>query len=274
MDLAPKPTGWRATGWIEDDEIKHLQKIMKVSGKQKKRGMHTHDSESESDWEDDLNYYKEQRGQHIRETGGEDRKYVRRERKRLCQPTAQSTPKVKMGQSSKELESDVSGSSSEEDNLSQDEYLPPQSSSKTRPKTITLNLPAKQILQKSSLSALRHNISPTVHTSVVADIIKLGGGKLSDTSISRSTARRQRSKAVERKHAEIKNDFQSNMPTYVEMHCDGKVITYQNKTKDDRICIKASFPGDMRNDLFLAAPFVVSGTGPLMKDRILETVAQ
>ena len=170
---------------------------------------------------------------------GEDRKHVRRQRKRPLQASAAYTPqaKPKQPQHPTESSSAVSGSSTE-DNSSQDEYGPPQSSSKYRPETITLTLPSKNILESTALSALRHNISPTVHTAVVADIVKLGGGNLYDTSLSPSTARRQRNRAVDKKHDKIKTGFQANMPTYQELHWDGKVIQYAKGEKDDRICIK------------------------------------
>ena len=54
-DLAPKPSG---RGGNKERDLEHIRNLMKESGKTKKRGFMKDDSES--DWEDDFNFYVDQ----------------------------------------------------------------------------------------------------------------------------------------------------------------------------------------------------------------------
>ena len=58
LDLAPKPRRRCSGGEMNDQEITHLREVMRDEGKQKTQ---VHARDLQSDWENDLKFYKEQR---------------------------------------------------------------------------------------------------------------------------------------------------------------------------------------------------------------------
>ena len=129
--------------------------------------------------------------------------------------------------------------SSSQGESSQDEFVPDLSSTpKPTEGHITLNLPKKDTMRRLAPLAHRLQLSNRQQTAIVAGIVKVGGGNLSDTTLSVTSTHRQRRKAVEEKTKEIRVGFQSRIPPRIILHWDGKVITYQStRRKDDRLCI-------------------------------------
>ena len=71
----------------------------------------------------------------------------------------------------------------------------------------------------------------------------------------------------------IKQDFQTDMPKYIIMHWDGKIIKYAKKREtDERLAIVGSFPRPGNQHQFLAAPRIPDGTGSSMRDALLDTL--
>ena len=73
--------------------------------------------------------------------------------------------------------------------------------------------------------------------------------------------------------ARIKQDFKKNMPEFIVMHWDGKLIKYQHRREtDERLAVVASFPRPDHTHQFLAAPCIPNGTGASMRDALMETI--
>ena len=71
----------------------------------------------------------------------------------------------------------------------------------------------------------------------------MGGGDLGECSVSTSTSLRHRGATLRDSESRIKKDFQTNMPKFIIMHWDGKVIKYAKKREtDERLAIVGSFP--------------------------------
>ena len=71
----------------------------------------------------------------------------------------------------------------------------------------------------------------------------------------------------------IKRDFVSNMPRFLVVHWDGKVIKYEKKHEtDERLAIVASIPRPGNHHQFLAAPRMPNGTGASMRAALIETL--
>lgn len=69
----------------------------------------------------------------------------------------------------------------------------------------------------------------------------MGGGNISDITLSTSSAWRQRSEAMVEGEGEIKAEFELNMPGIVVLYWDGKIIKYDTGVVDDRLCIKVTY---------------------------------
>ena len=68
----------------------------------------------------------------------------------------------------------------------------------------------------------------------------MGGGSLDETTISTSSAWRERSTATSNRTKEIVSDFCDTIPRFIVLHWDGKIIHYENEDPDDRLVVKAS----------------------------------
>lgn len=142
---------------------------------------------------------------------------------------------------------------------------------------VHLSLPRKTLLSETAEVATRCGISHRQHIALTSKFIKVGGGELADTSISVSTSYRQRKDATIEKSKEIKKKFSENMPKYLVVHWDSKVIKYAHHHEtDDRLAIIVSKPGTNppQPDQFLAAPCIPDSTGQTMADALYTTLQQ
>ena len=136
--------------------------------------------------------------------------------------------------------------------------------SSPRDDTITLSLPRTGLLDGSSELASRLNLSHRKATALTAQFVKMGGGSLHDCTLSTSSAYRHRKRFVTKKAEEIRLVFRENIPKYVVLHWDSKVIKYdRHHDMEDRLAIVASFPGSAQ-PLFLGAPRIADGRGTTM----------
>ena len=110
------------------------------------------------------------------------------------------------------------------------DYRPTQRCSKDpKPPDITLTLPRKGLIKGTAVLATRCKVSHRVTTAITANLVKMGGGDLSECSLSTSTSVRHRSSMLKDSEGLIKRDFVSNMPRFLVVHWDGKVIKYEKK---------------------------------------------
>lgn len=125
------------------------------------------------------------------------------------------------------------------DSSSEDELFQPLSSTPRNKKdTITLTLPRKGLFKETADLSARLHLSHRQGVAFTAKLIKMGGGNLGDVTLSTSSAHRERSRAYDERTMDIMKEFKLNMPQYVVMHWDGKVIEYESGDIDDRLCIK------------------------------------
>ena len=103
---------------------------------------------------------------------------------------------------------------------------------------IHLSIPRKGLFSETADVAARLGISTRKQVALTAKFIKMGGGELSDVSLSTSTAWREKHSKTLIRPKEIMEDLKKNMPDFVEVHWDGKIIEYENQETDDRLCIK------------------------------------
>ena len=108
-----------------------------------------------------------------------------------------------------------SPSQSEED--TEEEYTsPPQKKSDL----ITLTVPRKRLLTGTAELATRCRVSNRTATAVVANFVKMGGGKLKDCTLSASSSYRHRKSQIKQSAEQIKQDFKTNMPEFLILHWD------------------------------------------------------
>ena len=145
-----------------------------------------------------------------------------------------SSPGVGFGDSSSDLENESANS---DDEL----FQPKTSTPRRRSDTIKLELPRKGLFSETADLSARLHLSHRQSAAITAKLIKLGGGELSDITLSTTSVYRERNKGYSEKTAHIMKQLKLTMPPYVIMHWDGKVIEYESGDIDDRLCIKVIF---------------------------------
>ncbi len=148
------------------------------------------------------------------------------------------------------------------------DYEPPATRRK-QSDTVTLEVPRKGMLKGSAELAVRSKFSVRQQTAMTAQFIKLGGGSLKPFSLSASTAQRHRKSEIEERAMKIKNKFIEEMPEFLVLHWDAKVIKYENRQQlEERLAVVASIPTPNPKERFqfLGAPRMPDGTGASMLD--------
>ena len=154
-------------------------------------------------------------------------------------------------------EQDVSESSSSDD---PDFIVDATPKRKTKPDTIAITLPRKDLLKETTDLSIRLGLSASKQVAVTGKMIKLGKGDLNDVTISKSSAKRHRRSTTITRQSEINSD----LPDHLILHWDGKDIVFKSGPNEDRLCIKVSFPGTDKPDQFLSAPIIQPPDGNTM----------
>lgn len=287
LDLKPKPPG---RGGNEEKELEYLRTKMREAGKKKKRGGNPEfeNENSESDWEDDYEFYLDQyHGIWSKSIGGEDTKLSRRERKQAERYAASQSQSTSIDQDTIPRETSPSPSSS----IAQDTYncdtidndassgvdsdvdfSCDTASSSKKSDWITISLPRKDLLRETTELSTRLGLSAVQQVALTAKLVKLGGGDLNDVTLSKQSALRHRKETAIKKESSIKAALLENLPHNLILHWDGKDIVYKSGPNEDRLCIKISFPGVDKADQFLAAPITQPPDGLTMSLALLDTL--
>lgn len=275
LDLAPKLRG-KVT---EEAQLEHLQSLMKQASDMKRRK-----TEGEIlDWQVDYSFYLDQyNGDRVQTLGASDKKlFLHQKRKH---ETAQKRAKFYDNESvsaekrlrsateeelaeygQDDIEYETSGAQLDTD------YEP--SSRQTPCDNITLTMNRKTLLRESAELATRCKVSHRVATAMTAKFVKIGGGDINQCSISPSTSHRQRTSELKIAESRIRKHFKENMPKFLIIHWDGKVIKYQHRREtDDRLAIVSSIPRADQQNHFLAAPRIPDGTGVCQRDALTNTL--
>ena len=141
---------------------------------------------------------------------------------------------------------------------------------------ITLKLPRKGLLTGTAELATRCKVSTRTATAMVANLVKMGGGDLMDCTLSQSSSLRHRQTSIKKSAEKIKKDFQENMPNFLILHWDSKIIKYQQSgiSNDDRLAVVATIPCDTPRSQFLASPSIPDATGETMKDALINVLQE
>ena len=108
--------------------------------------------------------------------------------------------------------------------LTDDEYSAARAT--PRPSSVILQIPAKNLTKKTGQVADSRNISIRGHLLLQSAFVRAGGGDINDMSMSLSTTychRRENRKAIAEK---VKEDWLKEIPAFVIVHWDSKLIKY------------------------------------------------
>ena len=171
-----------------------------------------------------------------------------------------------------EIDSSSPEMSDEED--TDDAYEVPLTKSRKKSDHITLHIPRKSLLKGTAELASRCNVSNRVATAVLAKVVKMGGGQLDDCTISKSSSHRHRASEVKESAMKIKQDFAENLPKFLVLHWDSKIIKYEKRREcDDRLAVVASLP-ERNTNQFLGAPMINDATGTTMKETLMDVLQE
>jgi hypothetical protein len=261
LDLKPRLRGRHVS---EEDHLQNLKCLMKKASEVKMT------SETQKyNWETDYEFYIDQfQGKRIQRLGTVDFKLHNKEKdiaerraKRLKYYEKQMTTtshanhleEFKLARVA--LDEDASSGDEDEDH----DYVPP---AQKKMENITLTLPRKGILAGAAEVAARCKVSTRIATAMAAKFVKMGGGKLQDCTLSISSSHRHRQVCINESASKIKSNFKANLPQFLILHWDSKVIKYEDRHEtDNRLAVVASVPQEDQNHQFLAAPCIPDSTG-------------
>ena len=269
LDLKPKLRGRNVR---EEDHLQNLRSLMKKTSEVKMKS----DTEKYN-WETDYEFYIDQfQGARIQRLGAVDFKQSSKEKRNAERKAKRSKYYEKQMGSTEatctdhvidtlEVRSpieDIGTSDKEHD----PDYVPP---AQKKSEVITLNLPRKGLLAGSAEVAARCKVSNRVATAMAASFVKMGGGKLTDCTLSVSSSHRHRQKKITESAASMKTNFKANIPPFLVLHWDSKVIKYENQHQtDNRLAVVASVPQENQRHQFLAAPCIPNSKGSSQKDAL------
>nr|XP_047138649.1 uncharacterized protein LOC124814743 isoform X2 [Hydra vulgaris] len=168
-------------------------------------------------------------------------------------------------------ESEFSSNGSEKDEGNDDFSYPDPELKKKVKKTNTVMLP-KDILKRTTDTAVGEGISHRQHASMINSIIAKSGGNVAEFKSSTSTALRAADKVIHDESKRIKDDLRSlrkiNKNILVQLHFDGKVCheyTDGKKLEQDRLAILINANKETH---LLGIPPISSGTGENQKNAI------
>ena len=245
---------------------------MSSVGKPKTTGFKRQDSNDGDSFEDDFKFYLDQKGPRMQQLGPVDAKLT-------CKENAKIRTNLKrkhVPQDDAETSEEAKTSTSEEGEWSQEEDTSDETFNHTptsKPSDlVNLSFSKKSLLRNSAEEALRLGLSHREHVMMTAKFVKMGGGSLKDVALSVTTSHRHRKNVVTSKTEEIKYQLKKEMPKFVVLHWDSKLITVLgSESTEDRLCVIASFPGTEKNDQFLGSPQIPNGKGDSMRDAVIAT---
>ena len=211
--------------------------------------------------EADLKFYEDQKGPRIMAIGTEDRKYTEkvanRQNVRIANSKSYVKEKAICDQQFKTVgeQSAVARSRSDSDiHAFEKKTISPSTQMKTL------------VLDKSPLSsprilatADRIGLSTRERTMFMAAVIKDGGGKLDDYTISQASTLRVSKAGRSQMASEIQSNFK--VPKFISVHWDGKILLNKEGTKDNRVAVVITGHPNIQEGKILGISTVQEGTG-------------
>ena len=121
-----------------------------------------------------------------------------------------------------EIENDEFEECKDKSDKNDEDFKVPEQKTK-KANTVTITLPRKRLAQETAVTAKRHKLSITAQRDMLANIINVGGGDVSEFSISNKTVRTAGAEAI----SDCADKIKSNFKKYVKEELGG--ITNDNK---------------------------------------------
>ena len=225
------------------------------------------------EWETDWNFLVGQRlTPQVGSMEGVDKILAAKEKKKMEREKLQENRLMneRIRLSKAEIEAEVI--ISEQSEIEDEENLDSDSSfemieKKKKQQTCSLQLPVKTLISESAAVAERFRISDRQLFAVTSSTIKLGGGKISDFSLSVSTTNRHRRQERRKVATEILESYVR--PEFVACHWDSKLFHRCGGSKEDRIAIYVSSPTKL-----LAIPAIKRSTGLEQKAAVVQALTK
>ncbi|KAK4024350.1 hypothetical protein OUZ56_009768 [Daphnia magna] len=197
---------------------------------------------------------------------GPDQKSIQLEKRQLARRRISNDAEIE-----KALEQSSDSSFSEDESI--DEFVLPTRTSTPRQSSVSIEIPVRTLLKDTSMVTDRCQISIRSQLAIASKIITLGGGNLSDISISKSTAHRQRKRKREEAAKEIYNDWMKNKPPFLVVHWDSKLIVKQQGQSNERVSILVSGKPYLDTPKLLGVPIISDSTGLSQKNAVSDLLS-
>ena len=106
----------------------------------------------------------------------------------------------------------------------------------------------------------------------MAAVIKEGGGKLEDFTLSQSSTSRVSKAGRSKMASEIQSSF--NVPKFIACHWDGKILLNKDGSKDHRVAVVITGHPHIKEGKILGISTVEKGTGTLEAHEIFSKLSK
>lgn len=122
--------------------------------------------------------------------------------------------------------------------------------------TAAISLLLKDLITATSSTALRFRVSERQQMAMLASIVNVGGGLLSDFTLSKGSLNRKRREEIAQKAREVRSQY---VPP--KFHWDSKIFKPAGRVQEDRVAIFVSPPPKL-----LSIAIIPSSTGEAQKE--------
>ena len=145
---------------------------------------------------------------------------------------------------------------------------------KSKPKTITIEVPT-DIVKQTSITSARLGVSARAQTMLLANVITCAGGNLDEIVLSKTSANRYRKEMVSKAALSIRDEISfllAKIGRKFVLHFDRKLIqdiTGSSRSVKERLAVLISSP-EMETEQVLGVPALESGSGESIMAGIME----
>jgi len=168
----------------------------------------------------------------------------------------------------------IEESESEENSENEMNEFLPSPKKKTRPSTITLELPVRHFSKELGQVADRCVISNRKQLQIQSRMIVAAGGDVRDFSLSVSTIRRQRRENRSEVYRLIREKWSETKPSHVIVHWDSKLIQHLTGRSAERIAVLVSGGDELKTPKLLGIPPAENATGSTQKSVVVNLLEE
>ena len=229
-------------------------------------------SKTNVEWEEDWKFYLNMcDNKQVGSMGVVDKKLAfkeERKKKREEWYDAERKKSEEEKEKKKTVSFDVSrDASSEEDDNNDPDVDVPKSPKKKKPKVMCLELDPKELVTQTCGTSDRLGLSSRDTAMILANVVKAGGGDLSNVTLSKSTVQRKKREAREEQGKAIKGSFVSSTRGYI-LHYDTKLVDPKGRDREDRAAVLYS-GGVHKEPYLLSIPQFKSSSGKDVEEGVL-----